>query len=99
MFSIKKQFSHDANRLMKINTPYIEGEQTFARLHTFIKNNQYNDSLSPIFKWQKSFHDHIIRDINGFNNHYNYTIFNHHKHGFEKSWEYTSLSYPELIDI
>ncbi len=38
MFSLKKQFSHDANRILKVNEKYlfntrpIEGGQTFARL-------------------------------------------------------------------
>lgn len=62
----------------------------------FIKNGK-NHNL-PKFKWQKSFHDHIIRDENDFNNHWDYTMYNYIKHNLPENWKYTGLNYPDLID-
>ena len=50
------------------------------------------------FKWQKSFHDHIIRNEEDFESHYDYTIYNFQKHNLPEDWKYTSLNYEELID-
>jgi len=52
----------------------------------------------PKFKWQKSFHDHIIRNENDFNNHWNYTMHNFKKHNLPDDWRYTGLNFPEIID-
>ncbi len=57
-----------------------------------------NDFQHPKFKWQKSFHDHIIRNEKDFNNHWNYTMYNYLKHNLPENWKYTGLNYPELID-
>ena len=48
------------------------------------------------FKWQKSFHDNIIRDEKDFENYFNYTINNFLKHDLPKIWKYTSLNFLEL---
>ena len=69
-------------------------------IEKFGNNNPY-----PKFKWQSSFYDHYIRFHNNhlkkekdWNYHYNYTVYNHLKHGLPDNWKYTSLNYPELID-
>jgi len=136
MFSIKKQFSHDVNRVIGINKDYfkyhknnmnievniegeqhIEGEQTFARLQCVINNHQKRVGIihkkfiqkyghpqydMPDFKWQQSFHDHVIRHYkNDFLNHYNYIIFNCIKHGIcdnEEKYRWSSLN-PEFRDL
>ncbi len=57
-----------------------------------------NEHHHPKFKWQKSFHDHIIREENDLNNHWNYTMYNFIKHDLPENWKYTGLNFPELID-
>jgi REP element-mobilizing transposase RayT len=64
-----------------------------------------NKNPYPKFRWQKSFYDHhirfhdnIVRQEKDWDYHYNYTIYNHIKHGLPENWKYTSLNYPELID-
>ena len=52
----------------------------------------------PEFKWQKSFHDHIIREENDFEHHWNYTMYNFTKHNLPADWKYTGLNFPNLID-
>lgn len=52
----------------------------------------------PKFKWQKSFHDHIIRNQRDYDNHWRYTMYNFKKHGLPEDWQYTGLNFPELID-
>lgn len=63
----------------------------------FIKKFGEEHNL-PKFKWQKSFHDHIIRDENDFNDHWNYTMYNFLKHNLTENWKYTGLNYTDLID-
>ncbi len=119
MFSLKKQFSHDVNRVMGFNEKYPNmgeqtnvggktnvGEQTFVRLQLFVQTLHrkfvhkygYNQSTTPMFKWQKSFYDHIIRSENDFYNHYRYTAYNFQKHNLPKNWKYTSLYFPDLVN-
>ena len=64
----------------------------------FILKYGPNQVKFPKFKWQKSFHDHIIKNSKDFENHYNYTIFNFQKHNLPENWEFTSLNYSEMID-
>ena len=52
----------------------------------------------PKFKWQKSFYDHIIRNQNDYEKHWNYTMNNFSKHNLPENWKYTGLNFPELID-
>ena len=127
MFSIKKQFSHDANRVMGYNDPYIskydladnnnnplnnpnEGDQTFGRLQCFqIETvNKFRGQFAqkyaggktalPPFKWQKSFHDHVIRGQKDFYHHYRYTVNNPLKHGLPENWPYVSENYENTVD-
>jgi len=64
-----------------------------------------NGTPYPKFKWQRKFYDHYIRFHDNhlkkqkdWDNHYDYTVYNHLKHGLPKNWQYTSLNSPELID-
>jgi len=61
--------------------------------------------IFPKFKWQQSFWDHFIRFHNNilrqekdWDFHYNYTVYNHIKHGLPADWKYTSINYPELLN-
>jgi len=68
--------------------------------------NKFGDKIPyPKFKWQLSFYDHYIRFYENYlkkqrdwDCHYNYTVYNHLKHGLPENWKYTSLNYPEMID-
>ncbi|MCX6745995.1 MAG: hypothetical protein NTX00_03160 [Candidatus Parcubacteria bacterium] len=64
-----------------------------------------NKNPYPKFKWQLSFYDHYIRFHDNrlrrqkdWDYHYDYTVYNHLKHGLPENWQYTSLNYPNLID-
>lgn len=57
--------------------------------------NQYS---TPQFKWQKSFHDHIIRNDDDLEKHFNYIINNHLKHGLPEDWNYTSVNFTGIIN-
>ena len=70
---------------------------TYKYRKQYIK--QYgNNFIHSKFKWQKSFHDHIIRGEDDLQNHWNYTMYNFIKHNLPENWKYTGLNYPELID-
>jgi REP element-mobilizing transposase RayT len=56
----------------------------------------------PKFQWQKSFHDHYIRCERDFENHLKYTVYNCQKHikgEYDGNYTYTSLNYPNLVDV
>ena len=64
----------------------------------FLKKYGSNQNKFPIFRWQKSFHDHVIRDERDIENHFEYTENNFLKHDLPNDWKYTSLHFPELVD-
>ena len=88
MFTVKKQFTHEANRIYGWNgknpAPNAAGGQTFARLRAYV---DYNIKTGPRFAWQSSFHDHIIRDERDFENHIYYIHHNPIKAGYVKQAE------------
>jgi putative transposase len=114
VFSIKKQFSHDANRVMGINPPFPnEGAQTFARLRgvdvighqTNVERfrdmftKKYADGKPfPKFQWQKSFHDHYCRGESDLRNHLEYIAYNPTKHGLLSNWPYVFTN-PKYADL
>ncbi len=63
----------------------------FSEKHT-------NNHSFPKFQWQKSFHDHVIRNEKDFLEHLKYTEYNFQKHDFPKNWKYTSLNFLEIIN-
>jgi len=85
MFSIKKQFSHNANRVMGYNPfPDYENDEMNIKLQhyrdKFLK--KYPSTCPyPRFLWQKSFHDHIIQNNHDFHNHVGYILHQNKKHG------------------
>ena len=109
MKSLKENVSCDINRVLGVNvsgTPafrlreiekkkridYSEYRKKYLRKHG-------KGSLAfPPFRWLWSFHDHIIRNDKDFQNHYNYTAYNHQKHDLPENWKYTSLRHPEIFD-
>ena len=101
MNSLKGNFSRNANKI--INCSLIEeSDPTLGRLrehqNNFIQKYGFDKNTSLIFKWQKSFYDHIIRNEKDLQNHYNYTVYNHLKHNLSNNWKYTSLNHSNLID-
>lgn len=109
--ALKKNVSQDINKILGV---YPEGANSNSRLHkvditifkqNFINKYGINQNIFPPFQWQKSFYDHIIRFHDNhlkkqkdWDYHYNYTVYNHLKHGLPENWQYTSLNYPDLID-
>ena len=52
----------------------------------------------PKFKWQKSFFDHVVRNKQDFEKHYQYTMYNYKKHELPEEWKYMGLRFREVID-
>jgi REP element-mobilizing transposase RayT len=86
----------------------LEGDNNYCRLqdlnHCIINlqlkysNKPKKYPRLPKFKWQKSFHDHVIRDQKDLENHLHYTEYNYLKHHLKENWQYTSKNYTDLID-
>jgi len=96
-------------RLQDFQPPRLHPQKSFHlqfHMQKYLQNlkNQFiqkygkNQIIIPKFKWQKSYHDHIIRNEKDFQNHYNYTVYNFQKHNLPNDWKYTSLNYEELVD-
>jgi REP element-mobilizing transposase RayT len=90
-------------------TKYIE---TIQKMDKYISNlkTKYHQSKHqlPPFKWQKSFHDHIIRNEKDFYAHYEYITQNYKKHGddpekkyihdYPGDYKFTSINFENMID-
>ncbi|MDQ6985828.1 MAG: transposase [Candidatus Dojkabacteria bacterium] len=63
----------------------------FANELDILKENMPN--IYPKFKWQKSFHDHYIRNHNDFTKHLTYINSNHLKHNLPVDWKYVSSDF------
>ena len=73
-------------------------------LHSLKLKNKFTQKYGanqdvPKFQWQKSFHDHVIRNEKDFKRHHYYTQYNFLKHGLPKNWRYTSLNYADMIGL
>jgi len=81
----------------------LEGKQYSFRFDTMYDVPRLKKYMKkydlPKFKWQKSFHDHVIRNEKDLEKHYNYTVNNYIKHKLPENYRYTSLNYKELIDL
>ncbi|MDD4900690.1 MAG: hypothetical protein PHS62_01090 [Patescibacteria group bacterium] len=69
----------------------------------FIKKHGPNQSAIPGFRWQQSFHDHVIRNDKDFYKHLNYIALNCVKHRLcenEKNyrWSFLNKEFNFLID-
>jgi len=67
-------------------------EKLVGLRNKFIEKYGLRQTEFPLFRWHKSFHDHIIRGERDFENHLLYTAYNHLKHGLPENWKYTSIS-------
>jgi REP element-mobilizing transposase RayT len=63
------------------------------------KHNLFKPVCAGKFKWQSSYRDHVIRDRKDYDHHLHYTIYNNLKHGLSENYKYTSLNYPDMIDL
>ena len=114
MHAIKRHFSRNANLIIDVNnTPLNEGAVCKPRLHLdahefniklidyrkqFIRQYSHPQFAIPLFQWQKSFRDHVIRGEKDFYTHWRYTVYNPLKHGLPDDWAYTSLNHEDMID-
>lgn len=59
-----------------------------------------NKNPFPKFQWQKSYHDHIIRDESDFDSHFRYIQHNPLKHKLPNNWKYVfnNIEHEGLID-
>jgi len=107
---IKKNASYNINKIMMYNPFELTPKGGFAQTRLcfdnkmkyykteFEKKYGYDQSSIPQFKWQGSFHNHIICDVKDFNNHLQYTAYNFHKHKIPDDWQYSSINYGFMID-
>jgi len=106
MKSLKENVSRDANYIITGKTN--EGDTSTCRLHLkemigswqIEYDKKYNRAQCnfPLFKWQKSFHDHVIRGQKDFYHHYGYTVNNPLKHGLPENWPWSSENHIETVD-
>jgi putative transposase len=103
MHNFKRTSSLHINWLLKT---HCEGADIYPRLRIpekiyYLKRYyKINSKLFPKFRWQKSFHDHYIRNDRDFNNHLWYIWKNPEKHGLTKNFDkYPFSSYNNYIDL
>jgi REP element-mobilizing transposase RayT len=108
MAFLKKNFSRDINHVLKGDIPEcrLSGSQYSARYdrnfeiphlikyRTELLKKYPKEIPFPPFKWQKSFHFHIIEDDQDLHNHIEYIKSQWIKHGLEENkWCYLSDSF------
>lgn len=104
MQSFKKNVSQDINKIMNIFLEGANSNSRFQKVDIMHFRNQFLNKYRtpqydfPSFQWQKSFHDHIIRDEKDFTHHLTYTNYNFQKHELPDYWKYTAANFPEMID-
>ena len=71
-----------------------------SNLKTQFQTTNLNHNPTHTFNWQKSYHDHFIRNKRDFNNHWEYIKYNPIKHNLPSDWKYHFLNpnYENLID-
>ena len=84
----------------KIDNYILELKTQFNQNHSC--QNPFTQTCLPEgrFQWQKSYHDHYIRNDNDFDYHIDYIIWNPVKHNIPDDWGYifTNPNYMDLID-
>ena len=63
----------------------------------FIEQYGENHNI-PKFKWNKSYHDHIVRNEKDFQNQWHYIMYNFTKHELPENWKYTGLMFGDMVD-
>ena len=106
--SLKENVSCAINRIMAPESAttsshflgvYQDKYSILKYQHLF--HEKHSDSeFFPKFQWQKSFHDHYIRNENDFDYHMEYIEYNPDKHKLPINWQYvyTNPKYEDLID-
>ena len=97
LYQIQKQFQSDKYNKFA-NTIELFNKKINNFHNQFTQKYGKNQIQIPEFKWQKSYHDHIIRDTKDFENHCHYTVYNFQKHNLPENWKYTSLNYNEMTN-
>lgn len=98
MQSLKRNTSRDINKLINLSAGEVPQPRRYREvLHQIIGENMdsrlqewamlLKDNHIP-FKWQKSFHDHYIRNERDFCNQLNYIRGNPLKHNMLNNWPY-----------
>jgi putative transposase len=90
MRSFKTNFSRNANVLMRYTQARSRDRAYKQRIEIWREKCQINKKRIPKFQWQKSYHDHVIRDDKDLSRHFDYTELNFTKHGLPDNWKYSS---------
>lgn len=107
MRSLKANFSRNVNKMFSVGavtSPHLQRDDKNKLTSPHLRNGNNGRELTSQhllvngFYWQKSFHDHYIRNKRDFDNHFKYTIYNYIHHGIDDECKFTSLNYPDLID-
>lgn len=123
MFSIKKQFSHDINRILgnnefhflpdslkvpkrlgaygrEANKFITKYQNRLQIINTKFHKKHQNLTRFPKFRWQKSYHDHYMRNKKDFNHHLDYITHNPQRHRMPVGWKWVfeGKNYSNLID-
>ncbi len=84
---LKRHVSRNTNSILftenEVGQPHPHKHEPLVKLSdqklNFLREKLKNTKI-PKFKWLPSFHDHYIRNLKDYQNHYNYTVTNHFKH-------------------
>lgn len=103
--------THESRLLPRINQSRLNGKQYSFRYKSIFAIPNYDKYIKsidlpvdyPLFRWQKSYHDHIIRNERDFQRHLNYIAQNPIKHGLTDDetkypWSFLNPTFKELID-
>ena len=113
MHCFKRNITRDINKIMN---PHFEGDVPQRRRYYPVigadmdpRLRAYHDRWVqkyptpfqiPKFHWQKSFHDHYLRNERDFMTHLEYISWNPIKHALPEDWPYvfTNKKYADLLD-
>ena len=92
MQSFKKNVSQDINKIIWVSPEGANSNSRLRKADTQKYREKFKKRNLDIqkFQWQKSFHDHIIRDQHDFDNHFLYTQDNWIKHDLPQDRIYHS---------
>ena len=110
---IKRNFSRDAKKMIQSPSSVSDvsqrrpGEDVNPRLREDMKRRlrkvvalrlREKGCRGKKFRWQKSYHDHYIRNDSDFDYHWDYLAWNPVKHGLSENWPYVSTN-PKYYDL
>ncbi len=81
-------------QISRLKEIYGNGRKKFFDLKTQFHQKYPKPHLIPFskFKWQRSFHDHVIRDERDFEGHIKYIEYNPIKHKMPEGWKWWGLN-------